>query len=76
MTILIQKNIKKEKEIQIIQKDQYKSIDKMYKTDKEFECMVGYEKVNGKNLSDQIIDAWAEWIFPDDPEDKENKNGR
>ena len=52
-----------------------KRILNMYKTDKEFECMVGYEKVNGKNLSDQIIDAWAEWIFPDDPEDKENKNG-
>ena len=50
-------------------KELVKRIISMYKNDKEFECMVGYKKVNGKDLSEQIIDAWAEWIFPDDEED-------
>ena len=39
--------------------------------DEDFSCMLAHpESINGKKPAEMVIDAFAEWVFPDDDEEE------
>ena len=49
----------------------------LYETDPNFPCMYSYsrdgEKINGKDPFEEIMDGYAEYIFPDDDDEEEEE---